>query len=111
MRNIGLRLKESVFNVSIAKIVRKYRNLSISEIKKIVLNKGYLYECDIINASGIKTVLMIRDELNKEKIKCEICIDGKITSDEYLNNLLVSYKETEKQVEAEMNREALLEQE
>jgi hypothetical protein len=33
-----------------------------------------------------------------------------VKSDEYLNNLLVSYKETEEQVEAEMDREALLEE-
>lgn len=30
-----------------------------------------------MEARGIKTILMIRDELNKENIECDICIEGK----------------------------------
>lgn len=47
--------------------------------------------------------------MSKEGINSYIYVEGKLTSEEYLNNLLVSYKQTEEQVEEEMDREALLE--
>ena len=78
MRTVGLKLESSVFTATMAKIIRKYQELPISQIKQIVSN-SYIY------------------------------VEGKLTSEEYLNNLLVSYKQTEEQVEEEMDREALLE--
>ena len=75
----------------------------------IVSNNDYVYKCDIIRANGIKTLLHVKKDLSKEGINSYIYVEGKLTSEEYLNNLLVSYKQTEEQVEEEMDREALLE--
>lgn len=111
MRTVGLKLESSVFTASIAKIIRKYQELSIYQIKQIVLNNEYVFKCDIIRANGIRTILHIKDDLSKEGIISYIYVEGKLTNEEYLNNLLVSYKQTENQVEAEMDREALLEDE
>ena len=109
MRTVGLKLESSVFTATMAKIIRKYQELPISQIKQIVSNNDYVYKCDIIRANGIKTLLHVKKDLSKEGINSYIYVEGKLTSEEYLNNLLVSYKQTEEQVEEEMDREALLE--
>lgn len=75
------------------------------------LNNEYVFKCDIICANGIRTILHIKGDLSKEGIISYIYADGKLTNEEYLNNLLASYKQTENQVETEINREALLEDE
>lgn len=109
MRTVGLKLESSVFTATVAKIIRKYQELSISQIKQIVSNNDYVYKCDIIRANGIKTLLHVKEDLSREGINSCIYVEGQPTSEEYLNNLLVSYKQTEEQVEEEMDREALLE--
>ena len=110
MRTLGLKLESSVFTAPIAKIIRKYQDLSISQIKEIVLNNEYVFKCDIIRANGIRTLLHIKEELFREGINSYIYVEDRLTNEDYLNNLLVSYKQTEEQVEEEMDREALLEE-
>ena len=51
---IGIKAAKSDFNAVIAKTIRKYRDISISEIKAIVSEGNYLYECDYIDAQGIE---------------------------------------------------------
>lgn len=110
MGTVGIKTARPEFKAVIAKTIRKYRDISISEIKKLVLEEKYLYECNYIDANGIKVVLAIHLELNKSGIATDLYEHDRLTNTEYLNNLLVSYKQTEEQVEEEMNREALLEE-
>ena len=49
---IGIKAAKSDFNAVIAKTIRKYRDISISEIKAIVSEGNYLYECDYIDING-----------------------------------------------------------
>lgn len=56
---IGIKAPKNDFNAAIAKIVRKYRDMSLSEIKKIVLEGNYLYECDYVDEQGVKAILSI----------------------------------------------------
>lgn len=56
---IGIKAEKNDFNAAIAKIVRKYRDMSLSEIKKIVLEGNYLYECDYVDEQGVKAILSI----------------------------------------------------
>ena len=56
---IGIKAAKYDFNAAIAKIVRKYRDMSLSEIKKIVLEGNYLYECDYVDEQGVKAILSI----------------------------------------------------
>lgn len=106
---IGIKAANTDFSAAIAKIVRKYRDISLSEIKTIVLEGNYLYECDYVDEQGIKVILSIDSELNKSEIVTVIYEHDRITNREFLNNLLGSYVETAEQVEEEMDREALLE--
>lgn len=110
MGTVGIKTARSEFKAVIAKTIRKYRDISISEIKKLVLEEDYLYECNYIDASGIKVVLAIHLELNKSGIATDLYEHDRLTNTEFLNNWLASHEETVKQVEEEMNREALLEE-
>lgn len=107
---IGIKAAKSDFNAVIAKTIRKYRDISISEIKAIVSEGNYLYECDYIDAQGIEVILSINSELNSNGISTVIYEHDQKTNVEFLNNLLESYAEIDAQVEAEMNAEALLEE-
>ena len=107
---IGIKADKSDFNAVIAKTIRKYRDISISEIKAIVSEGNYLYECDYIDAQGIEVILSINSELNSNGISTVIYEHDQKTNVEFLNNLLESYAEIDAQVEAEMNAEALLEE-
>lgn len=111
MGMIGIKLTDRKFTAACAKILRKYRNISISNVKNLVLNNDYLTTCDYIDISGIKSILMLQDDLNKEDIQSVIYENDEITSIKLLNNLLVSYEETAKQVEEDMNNEALAQNE
>lgn len=111
MGYIGIKLTEPVFNATIAKTIRKYRNISISDLKKIVSEEKYLYECDYVDANGIEVILAIHSDLNKHGIPTVIFEHDDVTSVEFLNNLLQSYAETSEQVEAEMDMEALMNEE
>ena len=42
MRTVGLKLESSVFTATMAKIIRKYQELPISQIKQIVSNNDYV---------------------------------------------------------------------
>lgn len=107
---VGVKTAKPVFSAGIAKTLRKYRNISISEIKATVSEGKYLYECDYIDAQGIEVILSIHSELNNNGIATVIYEHDQETTPKFLNNLLESYAETATQVEEEMDREALLEE-
>lgn len=110
MGYIGIKAAKADFNVAIVKTIRKYRDISISKVKTIISEGGYLYECDYVDAQGIRVILAINSELNNNGIATVIYEHDQPTNIEFLNNLLVSYAETARQVEAEMDAEALLEE-
>lgn len=110
MGYIGIKTAKPDFSAGIAKTLRKYKDISISEIKAIVSEGRYLYECDYVDAQGIEVILSIHSELNNNGIATVIYEHDKETTSEFLKNLLESYAETAKQVEEEMDREALLEE-
>ena len=84
---IGIKTAKPDFNAAIAKTIRKYRDISISEIKKIVLEGNYLYECDYIDSHGIEVILSINSELNKNGIETVLYEHDQLTTIEFLNNL------------------------
>ena len=104
---IGIKLSECAFTASIAKIVRRYRDISISEVKRIVLSNDYLISCDYIDAVGITKILNLRHDLESKGVSSVIYEHDSVTSVEFLLDLLASYEETAKQIEIDMNNEAL----
>ena len=104
---IGIKLPECAFTASIAKIVRKYRDISISEVKRIVSSNDHLISCDYIDAVGITKILNLRHDLESKGVSSVIYEHDSVTSVEFLLNSLASYEETAKQIETDMNNEAL----
>ena len=109
MGMIGIKVVDQAFNASIAKIVRKYISESISDIKLKVINGEYVYACDYIDSEGINTIIAMKQDMETNGINSEIYEHDEITTIEFLNNLLASYKETEQQIELEIDDEVLQE--
>ena len=106
MSQIGIKLADNFFSANCAKILREYRKIPISELKKIVENGDLLMTCDYIDGAGIKQILSLYDELSHNGFKCTLFEDNEETTLEFLNNLVNLYKEIEYQVNEEMEREA-----
>lgn len=102
---VGIKVKETTFNANIVKIMRRYSDESISDIKKKVINREYLYVCDYIDFDGLATIVEIYNAMKKTNIDVELFEHEEITTIEFLNNLIQSYSETEKQVEEEIGNE------
>ncbi len=106
MSPIGIKLADNIFSANCAKILKKYRNIPISEMKKIVENGDLLMTCDYIDGVGIKQILSLYDELSNNGFKCILFEDNEETTLKFLNNLVKQYREIEYQVNEEMEREA-----
>ena len=99
-------IKADRFSAAVAKAVRAYEDVSMSEIKRRIEAGEFVYSGDIYRAEEIKKVLAINDALTKAGINCEMYVHDEVTNTEYLNNLLVSYKQTEEWTEYVMDMEA-----
>lgn len=98
MGMIGIKLAEREFSAACAKIVRKYRDIAISDIKSLVLNGDHLMTCDNIDPEGIRSILDLHFELKNDDLNSMIYEDDEIATIELLNNRLDSYAETARQV-------------
>ena len=103
--NVGIKAEK--FTAAVAKIMRSYEEVPISEIKRRIECGEYLYECDYIDGDGIKKVLQINDKLTALGIKCGLFEHDRPADIQLLKNLLVSYKQTETEVERDIDREVL----
>ncbi|ADU21442.1 hypothetical protein [Ruminococcus albus] len=103
-------IKADKFTAAVAKVIRAYEDVSMSEIKRRIADGDYIYSGDLYRAAEIKKVLKINDELTKAGINCEMYVHDEVTNTEYLNNLLVSYKQTEEWTEYVMDMEAQAEE-
>lgn len=57
---------------SIVKIVRKYKDYSIADIKSKVENDNYIFTCNAIDEAECKKMLKCIKELNKAKISTQL---------------------------------------
>ena len=105
---IGIKTATDDFNAKIVKVMRSHSDLSMGDIRNRVVNNEYLYECDYCDLKGIRKILKIQKDLKKEGIATVLYEQGDETTEVFLKNLVGSYKQTEKQVEAEMDLEAKL---
>ncbi len=103
-------IKADRFTAQVAKSVRAYEDVSMSEIKRRIADGDYIYSGDLYRAAEIKKVLKINDELTKAGINCVMYERGNETDAEYLNNRLASYKQTEEWTEYVMDMEAQAEE-
>lgn len=105
---VGIKIIENNITPNGIMIIREYYNneKSISEIKELIDSNNYIAISDYIDKSGIEKILELYSKLNNEGIKCELYEHDVKTTTEFLNNLLQSYFETEKEIEQEMDWES-----
>ena len=103
-------IKADKFTAAVAKVIRAYEDVSMSEIKRRIGAGEFVYSGDLYRAAEIKKVLKINDELTKAGINCVMYERGNETDAEYLNNRLASYKQTEEWTEYVMDMEAQAEE-
>ena len=70
------------------------------------MSNDYLISCDYIDAAGIAKILNLRRDLENNWVSSVIYEHDSVSSVEFLLNLLVSYEDTAKQIEIDMNNEA-----
>lgn len=102
---VGIKLNETNIPAKCIMIIKKYQDLSISEVKQRIEENKYILICDYIDATGIKSLLALYNELNSEGVNCSLYEHNNLTTIEFLNNLLNSYEETRKLVEEDIDRE------
>ncbi len=102
---IGIKINKTNIPAKCIMIIKKYQDLSISEMKQKIEKNKYILTCDYIDDNGIKSVLGLYNELNAEEVNCSLYEHNNPTTIEFLNNLLNSYEETRKQVEEDIENE------
>lgn len=105
---IGIKIIDNNITANNIMQIREYYNneKSISDIKELIESNDYIVVCDYIDKTGIERILELYSKLCNEGIKCELYEHDVKTTTEFLNNLLESYRQTEKDVEEEMDWEA-----
>ncbi len=80
-------------------VIRKNSALSIREIKKRIENNDVVLECDYFDTDELKKFKKTIDILVGKGAKVHLFQDGRELSFDYLNNLLMSYEQIEKERE------------
>lgn len=99
MNTIALKIKKYDSLAIVAKIIRSYKNKSINEIKKEIDNNQYVLEYDFLELDGVLEIRKCFNELSSENVLCEVYDDDdELMSITELDNLIESYKQTEKEL-------------
>lgn len=99
-------IKAEKFTAGVAKLMRGYEEVSISEIKRRIESGEYLYECDFINAKGVSRILEMHEKLTAQGVGCTMYDHGKPSDEQYLRNWVESCKGVAADTEIDMDREA-----
>ena len=100
-------IKAEKFTPAVAKMMRGYEEISIGEIKRRIECGAYLYECDYIDGGGIKRILQMCQKLSELGIGYELFEHGRSADIQLLKNLVQSYRQTQQEVERDIDREVL----
>lgn len=106
MGYVAIKISKTAFSAQIVKIVRKYTDISISDMKKRINNQEFIMSCSHIDDKIIKQIINLYRELRKEDISCLLYENDRETTCQYLENLLQWNKEIEEEIERENERES-----
>ena len=96
---IGLVVKSCPSMAKCISVIRKYRPISMAEIKKDIETGHYVFECEYINTSGLQMLRKCYDELVKLGAVVEIYEQGRLTTRQFISNLIGSYRSIERETE------------
>ena len=103
--NIYLKITKYDSIAKCVSILRKYTSASMGEIKSAIESKDFVYHSKHVSHPGVKKLAKCYDELTAAGIEVEIYELGMITSREIIGNLIQSHKQTEKEVEEQIELE------
>ena len=106
---IGLVLKSYDSVAKCISIIRKHTPASIAEIKSAIDTGDFVFCCEYTSDSGVRKVRRCYDELVKTGATVEIYEDGRLTTREFISNLLSSYHEIEKETQDQIDAEVAAE--
>lgn len=93
METIGIKIFPTAEFAKVVKIVRKYENLSVSEIKKRIIQSEYIILCDDVDDEGLEIIISLYNELSALNIPCELFEDDSPTDIQLLCSLQEMYDE------------------
>lgn len=93
MDKIGIKIKDTDKIAKCINIIRKYTGLPIGEIRDRIINNQYVILCGYTDEEGIKNVVNAYREITSLGVNVEIYEHDRITTIDFLINLLEMYGE------------------
>ena len=100
-------IKAEKFTAGVAKLMRGYEEVSISEIKRRIECGEYLYECDFIDEKGVSRILSMYEQLTAQGVDCTLFDHDKPSDIQFLRNWVQSCRGVAEEVERDIDREVL----
>ncbi len=105
MDGFGFKITSQSSIASIVKIVRKYKDFSIADIKNKVDNNEYIFTSKVFDDTENRIMLKCIKELNKAKITTQLYEDDEAIDLQLLKNVLGSSRQSMIEIEAETELE------
>ena len=107
---IGIKIKEASSMAKSISIIRKYNHISISEIKEAIDSYDYVLSCPYTSHSGVRKIRKCYDELIRTGNDVKIYEHDRITTRDFISNLIESHKQTDKEVQEQIDAEVAAEE-
>ena len=104
-RDIGIKIVQYNSLSKCIRIVRKYRDASMGDIKSEIESNDFVYTCDFTDTLGLNNLISCHDELCKEGAVITIQEQDRIISRDILQNLSQMHKEIHEETLAEIDAE------
>lgn len=106
MDTIGIKVICSNRINNCIRILRKYCDISIAEIKEAIISNNYIIKCGYVKEDEIINIIKLYKELCNNNIEAQLYEHGRITSIEFLENLAETYYEINEGIAERINAES-----
>lgn len=108
---VGIKIQTTSSLAKTISILRKYNPVSIAEIKSKIEANDYVLLCLYTSHSGVRKIRKCYDELIMAGNIVALYEHDRLTSREFICNLINSHRQTEKEVLAQVEAEVAAESE
>lgn len=98
---IGIKITSAESFAKVVKIIRKYKPLSISEIKKCIDSNSYILTYSFTDNEGLNNIIMCHKELSALGISSQLFEHDRPCDLQFLNNLFNTYQEISDEIDSE----------
>ena len=105
MDSVGIKIVDKNEIAKCVKIIREYSNLSIGEIKERIISNDYILEGRYVDEEDILLILKLNSQLIDNGIQTELYEHDRKTNIEFLNNLVTSYYDINKEIGERIDEE------